>query len=212
MSFKLCIPVISQQGCQCGQLFLFMIIIKSILLIASLFCAISIFYSTIVYGVSPMPTSKQVKQVILDLLNRYNAGYRIYELGSGWGTLTSSISGAFPDYQVTGFERSPLPFLFSVAANKILNRKNCQLKYKDFFRTSFAETDIIVCYLGPNVMSRLKPKLEKELKHGSVVISSTFAVPGWQPIETITSSDLYHSKVYLYRKNDNSTSSLAHLS
>ena len=183
-----------------------MIVIQSIILVAVFLCAISIVWFTVVCGISPMPTSSRVKQVILELLKRYESGYRIHELGSGWGTLTSSISGAFPDAQITGYERSPVPFLCSVVVNKLFRRNNCRLKFKDFFGASCAEADTVVCYLCPGIMRRLKPKLENELRRGSLVVSSTFAVPGWQPIETVALNDLYHTKVYVYRKNEGGTS------
>ncbi|MCG8323473.1 MAG: hypothetical protein MI921_28515, partial [Cytophagales bacterium] len=71
---------------------------------------------------------------------------------------------------------------------------------------SYADADVVVCYLCPDIMRRLAPKLEDELRGGSMVISSTFAVPGWQPVDTITLNDLYQSKVYVYRKNENNAS------
>ena len=48
-------------------------------------------------------------------------------------------------------------------------------------------------------MTELKPKLEAELRPGALVLSNTFAVPGWQPVATRTADDMYRSAVYLYR-------------
>jgi hypothetical protein len=47
-------------------------------------------------------------------------------------------------------------------------------------------------------MERLRPKFERELKSGSLVVSHTFAVPGWVPESVWQVDDLYRTKIYLY--------------
>ena len=51
-------------------------------------------------------------------------------------------------------------------------------------------------------MEKLKPKLEAELPAGALVLSNTFAVRGWDPIEVRTAPDVHASQVYLYRVGD----------
>lgn len=137
---------------------------------------------------------------MLQLLSKHGSGRNVYDLGSGWGTLIFAISARFPDYRVTGYERSTFPFLCSWFLSLLIGKNNCRVKYEDFFNISLAKTDIVVCYLCTSLMTRLKEKFENELKPGALVISNTFAIQGWQPIETITAKDFYHSKVYIYRK------------
>lgn len=124
-----------------------------------------------------------------------------------WGTLVLAISSTFPEHQVTGIERSPIPYLYSLIITKLLGRNNCHLLYMDLFKTSLNDTDIVVCYLCTSLMQRLKEKLEKELINGALVISNTFAIPGWEPIESITANDFFRSKIYVYRKGAYSLSS-----
>ncbi len=169
------------------------------LLVATLISCLSIFYTTLVSGISPMPTSRSVKNILLKLLATHQAGNKVYELGSGWGTLVFPIAREFPHHQVTGLERSPIPYLYSQLVNRILQRKNITFIHTNFFNQSFAETDTVVCYLCTGLMSRLKEKLEKELAVGALVVSNTFAVPGWKPIEVIIANDMFRSKVYVYR-------------
>ena len=59
---------------------------------------------------------------------------------------------------------------------------------------------MIVCYLFPKGMEKLSKKLEKELKPGTLVISHTFALPGWKPFKTLDVDDLYYTKIYFYQK------------
>lgn len=124
----------------------------------------------------------------------------IYDLGSGWGTLVFAISSKSPDYHVKGFERSPVPYLYALLLNKVTGRSNCNFIFTNFFSISLKEADVVVCYLCTELMDQLKTKLERELKPEALVISNTFALPEWQPVETVTANDLYRSKVYVYRK------------
>lgn len=172
-------------------------IILNILLTLS---ALSILYSTLTCGISPMPSSRKVQTEILRLLKKYKSGNLVYELGSGWGNLVFTILKTDRECQVTGFERSPVPFLFSRFIGLIMHDKRGRIQYKDFFSVSLKNADIVVCYLCTDLMTKLKDKLDLELKKGAVVISSTFAVPGWKPVETVTVNDWYRSKIYVYRK------------
>ena len=45
-------------------------------------------------------------------------------------------------------------------------------------------------------MSRLRAKFEAELPPGAVVLTHTFAVPGWVPETSIRAPDLYRTLVY----------------
>jgi hypothetical protein len=56
--------------------------------------------------------------------------------------------------------------------------------------------------LYPEAMKRLRYKFEEELKPGALVISNTFAVPGWQSMSVIELEDLYRSKIYKYIKQE----------
>jgi hypothetical protein len=58
---------------------------------------------------------------------------------------------------------------------------------------------ISTCYLYPGGMQKLKPKLERELSPGTLVISNTFSIPGWVPAEVFHGEDFFHSPVYVYK-------------
>jgi len=145
-----------------------------------------------------MPSSHKAKQAILSLLPDEFQG-NIYELGSGWGTLLVHLAMKFPDSQVLGFETSPLPYYLSKLRLQGKNNSNVSVVKLDFFSMPLGEADLIVCYLYPGAMSRLKSKFETELKPGTLIVSNTFAIPGWTPEKVIEVNDLYKTKVYLYR-------------
>ena len=141
-----------------------------------------------------MPTSSKVRKNLMSLLPKLEEG-TVVELGSGWGHLIFPLSKRYKSCQIIGYENSPLPYLFSSLIN---HAPNLKIVRKNFFETSLKDADLVVCYLFPKGMERLKPKFEKELKSGTKVISHTFAIPGWIPIKTVEVDDLYCSKIYLY--------------
>jgi hypothetical protein len=51
-------------------------------------------------------------------------------------------------------------------------------------------------------MARLRPKLEAELAPGAVLVSHTFALPGWRPEAVVRAPDLHASPIYRYRWPD----------
>ncbi len=159
--------------------------------------ALSIVVWSIRNGIAPMPTSPKAKLAWLKALPPQVSG-SIYELGSGWGTLILPLAYRYPLATVTGFETSPAPYLFSRMACK--GAKNVQLLRRNFFHADLSDAGLIICYLYPGAMRRLKDKFEKELKAGTWVISNTFAIPGWEPLQQIEVGDIYRTRIYVYRK------------
>jgi hypothetical protein len=60
-------------------------------------------------------------------------------------------------------------------------------------------------YLYPGAMARLSEKLACQMKDTAVIVSNTFALPQWKPILIIELQDMYHTKVYVYRKDGRPT-------
>ncbi len=158
----------------------------------------SVIYWTLRTGISPMPTSHKVAADLLNRIPPLSPQGKIYELGSGWGTLAISLAKHYPNLQVIGYEISPVPYIFSKCLIYLQNIKNLTLERKDFLDEPLDEAQLIVCYLYPKGMGKLKSELEKKLKPGTWVISNTFAFPGWQPYSVYTVNDLYSTKIYLY--------------
>lgn len=165
-----------------------------ILAAAAFGCILTVIYS-IYLGITPTPTMRKIKNVLLDNIPVLKGGV-IAELGAGWGTLLIPLSSARPQCKIIGYELSWLPWF--VAKVRTLFIPNIELHRKDFFKQSLENTDLVVCYLYPGAMAKLKLKFEKELKSGTHVISHTFAIPGWTPQRVIKASDIYASPIYFY--------------
>ncbi len=58
-----------------------------------------------------------------------------------------------------------------------------KILYRDFFRQDLSSADVVLCFLTPRAMAKLGPKLKRELKPGTRVLSYAFAIPGWTPVK-----------------------------
>jgi hypothetical protein len=161
-----------------------------------LLLGVSIVWTTLRVGISPMPSSSKATRAILDLIPG-NAGERITELGSGWGKLALAVTSHRPEAQVVAYELSLLPWMWSSGVARLMGRRGIEFVRRDFFDADLRDTDVVLCYLFPGAMERLAERLT-HLKAGSVIISNTFRLPGWQPDEVVELDDLYRTRVYRY--------------
>jgi hypothetical protein len=159
---------------------------------------VSIVWSTLRLGISPMPTSPRVREVLLPMIDPATTG-EIHELGAGWGTLAFAIAARCPQAKVIAWEASPFPFLFCWLRARVTPRPNLELRFGDFHRADLREASLVVAYLWTGAMTRLSAHFERELRPGAQVISHTFAWRGREPEETRVAADLYRTPVYRYR-------------
>ena len=52
--------------------------------------------------------------------------------------------------------------------------RNVQFFRRNFYHASFEEASMVVCYLFPGAMKKLRPKFEEELRPGTWVITDRF--------------------------------------
>ncbi len=173
--------------------------ISFIFILLIFFILWSIVYWSIRNGISPMPTSLKVKKGLFELLPEKVEG-DVYELGSGWGTLVFPLAVRYPETHVIGYETSLIPYWISYGFLLAFPKRNLALKRQDFFQVDLKGAHLIVCFLYPGAMEKLKEKFEKELQPGTLIVSNTFAIPGWKPIQIQEVKDLYRTKIYLYRR------------
>ena len=170
----------------------------------SLFFIAVIFVPTLSIGASPVPTTRRMRKALLTLLPEHlpgNSGDVIYELGSGWGGLAFAVAKKYPETTVIGYEVSLLPWLFSCVRLLFLPQDNLDFKLSNFLKHDLSNGVLVVCYLLPKPMEKLRIKLEAELKIGSLIVSNTFAFRGWRPIDDQIADDIYASHVFLYQVN-----------
>jgi hypothetical protein len=170
-----------------------------LLLFFALLFGLTVVYA-LIYGITPTPTSKKVKTTLFRLLPPMHQT-KIVDLGSGWGNLVFALAEHYPDCQVTGYEISPLPYCISKWINLWRGLPNVTLKRQDFFEVPLSEFSLVICYLYPGAMLKLKEKFERELPNQAYVITHTFAIPGWIPLSIERANDIYQTPIYFYRMN-----------
>lgn len=170
---------------------------EAIVLIAMLVLGITILAYTIRTGVPPMPTSPGTRAVMLRLLPQQIDGV-IYDLGSGWGGLALAIAKRYQHNQVVGIELSPIPWLFARARLAMWPRPNLTYRRADLLGERLYNAGAIVCYLMPRVMQKLAPKLDDELRPGTVVVAYSFAVNHWRPDTVAVEAESGPAPIYRY--------------
>lgn len=156
---------------------------------------LSIVWFTIKIGISPMPSSAKVCRAIVKASEDAPEG-SIIDLGSGWGTLLFALARKYPDRQVIGYELSWVPWVCTKAYKTIFGLNNVQIYRQNFLSVDLSEASLLVCYLFPKGMIDLQKKLAGE--SCPMLISSTFALPGCEPVETVRLDDLYNTPIYIY--------------
>ena len=119
-------------------------------------------------------------------------GEIFYELGSGIGSGLVIASREF-GAKAVGIEISPFHFLISKA--RTISDKNIKVIRSNFYKIDLSKADKIYCYLTPNVLKKLLPKFERELKKETIVIVNSFKIPGKKEF---LSRKISGKTIYLY--------------
>ena len=197
---------------------LILIAIAAILLLV--LCLLTV--STLITGMSPMPSSKNARSAMLNQLEWLDQLHHIehqqvigikscdqlspvLELGCGWGGLLMAVSEKYPNRRVIGYEMSWVPWLVSWLRLKLAGRRQVKVLRKNFYKASWPDQSILFCYLSPTLMQQLQDKVEKE-EHVQGLISNTFALSKSEAVNTLQLKDLYHTKIYTYQFQQNTSS------
>jgi hypothetical protein len=176
-------------------------IIELTVLVLTLVAVASVLVWYLLTGTPPLPSSPAVKLAILAALPDKLEG-TVYDLGSGWGGMAFALARRYQGCRVIGFEVSPLPWVFSRLRLLLQPTPNLYFHFKSFHKVSQEDAVLVVCYLGPRAMEKLKLKLEAELKPDTLLLSIFFCVPDWRPASEHMVPDMHKTPVYMYRVMD----------
>lgn len=174
-------------------------IIYCAVLIAAIYTTISILLHEKGAGISPTPSLPAVRKDVLDLIARYSSpdvDLRIGELGCGWGGLAIALARRFPTARIVGYEVSPCPLFISRL--RAMLRPRITIRNDDFFEDGWDQFDVLVCYLSPKHMIRIKQKLEGMEKR-PLLISCSFELPDTVPTEVRTRMAVVKIPIFAYR-------------
>jgi SAM-dependent methyltransferase len=134
------------------------------------------------------PTRHVVADQMLALA-RVNRDDVVFDLGSGDGRL---IILAAQKYGARGVGVELDPRLVAISL-QVAREGEVADRVKfiegDLFTADISAATVVVLYLSPGVNRRLEPKLRKELRPGTRIVSHQFPIGHWVPDETVRAED-----------------------
>ena len=101
----------------------------------------------------------------------------VYELGSGDGEFILTAAREFNVRKAVGIEIEHSRFFISKIKKLMTRVNNAEFIRRDFKKVKLNEATVIYFYLVPAVIKRIMPKLKKELRPGTRIISYHYTVP-----------------------------------
>jgi len=151
------------------------------------------------YDVPFVATPEVVVRRMLQLA-RVQPGEILYDLGSGDGRIVIMAAKEF-GARAFGVEIRKDLYEQSMARIKDLGLADrATIINASFFDVDLSNADVVTMYLLTSVNERLKPKLERELRPATRVVSHDFEVPGWRPVVVEEIYEEWRShKLFLYK-------------
>ncbi len=157
--------------------------------------ALLIFFLTIAFitGAPFVRSNKKAADAMIRLA-RLKPGMKIYDLGSGDGTLLfrAAVLGA----TAVGLEINPFLVLWSRL--KIFlspSRKHITVRWQNFWRADLADANVIFVYLLPWRMESLENLLKMHCKPGTRIVSNSFIFPSLKQLERDNNAHVYSFNV-----------------
>ncbi len=132
-----------------------------------------------------VPTPPEVVEAMLNVAN-VRQGDVLYDLGSGDGRIPITAVQKYNVTRATGVEINPERIeeaQRNLAAAGVGDR--VRFRNEDLFEANFSDATVVTLYLLPALNVKLLPKLLKELKPGTRIVSHAFAMGGWNPERTL---------------------------
>jgi SAM-dependent methyltransferase len=131
-----------------------------------------------------VPTPPDVVEAMLKLGNIQKTDF-VIDLGSGDGRIVIMAAEKF-GAKGMGYDINPVRIQeANENAEKAGVKERVKFVEKNLFEADIHEASLMTLYLLPDVNLRLKPKLLKELKPGTRVVSHSFDMGDWQPDKKI---------------------------
>lgn len=155
-----------------------------------------VFWGTVKGDVPLFLSSHAVADALAAMVERENAA-AFADLGAGVGSVAVPLAERHPVMKVEAWERAPLPWLILAwrsrgLANVAVNRAN-------LWDSDLAGYNVVFVFLSPAVMVELGDKVRREMRPGSLFISSSFPVPDWPPESVLQIADRRGTRLFCYR-------------
>ena len=127
-----------------------------------------------------VPTPQEVVEDMLRLAN-VKKGDVLYDLGSGDGRIAITAASKY-GVKATGIDIDPQRIReANENAKKAGVSHLVQFRQENLFTADFKDATVVTLYLLPDLNVKLRPKLWKELKPGTRIVSHQFEMGAWKP-------------------------------
>lgn len=143
-----------------------------------------------------VPTPMSVVDAMLDMA-KVTGNDVVYDLGCGDGRIVIRAAERFGARGV-GVDLNPVRVREAQAAAKRAGRdieSKVRFEVGDVFKFDFSAATVVTMYLLPSVNLKLRPRIFKELKPGTRIVSHDFDMGDWSPE---SKRDVDSSTVYFW--------------
>jgi len=152
-----------------------------------------------------VPSPNEVVDEMLKAVNLKSSDV-VYDLGCGDGRIVITAAQKFGTRGV-GVDIDPQRIKEAEENAKKANVTNkVRFVQKDLFNQDLSEASVVTLYLLPDFNMRLRPKLLRELKVGSRIVSHSFDMGDWQPDKTLK---VDYRTVYMWTVTEKAKATLA---
>ncbi len=145
-----------------------------------------------------VPTRRENLDTIFEVLG-LREGDVFYDLGCGDGRVVIEAAKRFPIKRAVCVEtRKDLIEEAQRNAEREGVKDKIVFVQGDFFKVPIGDATAVYMYLLTSVNEALRPKLERELKPGTRVVTLDFPITGWKPVKVVETGGVWQRKVYLY--------------
>lgn len=142
-----------------------------------------------------LPTPPDVVEAMLALAG-VTAADVVYDLGAGDGRIAIAAARTYRARAV-GVELDPR-LVAQARANVAVAGVGdlVTIVQADIFQTDISRATVVTLYLWESINERLRPKLMKELRPGSRIVSHAFGIGDWAPERAVP---MRNGSIYLWR-------------
>jgi hypothetical protein len=154
-----------------------------------------VFWGTVKGDVPLFLSSDSVAAAVASIVERENAN-SFADLGAGIGSVAVPLAERRV-LAVDAWECAPLPWL--ITAWRCRNLPNATVRRDSLWSCNLACYEVVFAFLSPAVMAELGEKVRREMRPGSLFISSSFPIPDWEPESIVGIEDRRKTKLFCYR-------------
>ncbi len=154
-----------------------------------------VFWGTVKGDVPLFLSSTAVADTVKAIVDQENAD-AFADLGAGVGSVAVPLAQQ-RILVVDAWESAPLPWL--ITAWRCRKLPNASVKRASLWDCNLGRYDVVFAFLSPAVMAELGEKVRREMRSGSLFISSSFPVPDWASESVVNIADRRRTKLFCYR-------------